>query len=272
MKYYTIYKITNKVNHKIYIGAHKTSNLEDGYMGSGSAIKYAIIKYGKNNFKKEIIDYCKTSDEMYLMEQKLVTKAFIKLSTNYNLKEGGEGGWDYINSLPSNNIGKVVVIDEDGLPIQINTDDKRYLSGKLKSVNVDKVVAKNSLGKTIIVTQKEFDKDSNLVGIGKNIKTSKEGCKNISEGKKGTVPVKDKDGNRFQVSINDPRYLSGELVHNLKGVKLSDERKRKMSIIKSKPQRKTTCPHCGKSGGASNMTRWHFDNCKSKDLTSKSNP
>lgn len=262
MKYYTIYKITNKVNNKIYIGAHKTSNLEDGYMGSGTAIKNALIKYGNDNFKKEIINFCENSDKMYLLEKKLVTKEFIKLPTNYNLKEGGEGGFDYINSLPSNNIGKVVVVNEDGLPVQINTDDERFLSGKLKSVNAKKVVAKNSLGKTIIVTKEEFDKDSNLVGASKDIKRTDKACENISNGKKGTVPVIDKNGNRFQVLIDDPRYLSGELVHNRKGVLLSDETKRKMSASKKGAQKIKKCPHCGKSGGLSNMTRWHFDNCK----------
>ncbi len=50
--------------------------------------------------------------------------------------------------------------------------------------------------------------------------------------------------------------------HNLFGKKHSEETKQKMR--KPKPQKYITCPYCGKNGGASNMKRYHFDNCKSK--------
>ena len=44
----------------------------------------------------------------------------------------------------------------------------------------------------------------------------------------------------------------------------SDETKMKMSIAKKRPQQISICPHCNKSGGISAMSRYHFDNCKSK--------
>ena len=92
--YYTIYKITNKVNGKYYIGKHQTKDLNDGYMGSGKLLKFAINKYGIENFTKEILHTFKTEEEMNAKEKELVVIS----EQTYNLNEGGYGGFGYINS------------------------------------------------------------------------------------------------------------------------------------------------------------------------------
>jgi hypothetical protein len=93
--FYTIYKTTNLANGKFYIGKHKTKNLNDGYMGSGKILKHAISKYGLDNFHKEILHICKDEAHMDLLESILVVP---DVETNYNLCEGGKGGWGYINT------------------------------------------------------------------------------------------------------------------------------------------------------------------------------
>ena len=52
------------INNKIYIGCHKTKDKNDGYFGSGKYLKNAIKKYGIENFKKEVLHYCSSMDEM----------------------------------------------------------------------------------------------------------------------------------------------------------------------------------------------------------------
>lgn len=95
---YTVYKITNKINDKEYIGKHQTDNLSDGYMGSGKYLKRAIAKHGIDNFVKEILYIFDSEIEMNAKETELVTEDFCKLKNNYNLCVGGKGGFGYINS------------------------------------------------------------------------------------------------------------------------------------------------------------------------------
>lgn len=60
-----IYQTTNLINNKKYIGKDKNNN--PNYLGSGTYIKKAIKKYGKENFKKEILEYC--DNKQHLIER-----------------------------------------------------------------------------------------------------------------------------------------------------------------------------------------------------------
>ena len=95
--YYFIYKTTNIINGKYYIGMHKTKNLDDGYLGSGTYFCNALNKYGKENFKREILEYCNSDEEMRNAEARYITEDVVNDKNSYNLKLGGFGGWDYVN-------------------------------------------------------------------------------------------------------------------------------------------------------------------------------
>lgn len=89
MTFYGIYKITNLVNGKMYIGQHMTDNLDDGYMGSGKIIKQAVEKYGKSNFRKEWMMFCEDKEELDYMERVFVDETWLSRSDTYNLVIGG---------------------------------------------------------------------------------------------------------------------------------------------------------------------------------------
>jgi hypothetical protein len=95
--YYTVYKTQNTINGKFYIGAHKTENSNDGYLGSGVALNRAIKKYGIENFTKEVLYEFSCESEMFEMEAKLISE-HLGNTMCYNMMPGGKGGFDHINS------------------------------------------------------------------------------------------------------------------------------------------------------------------------------
>jgi hypothetical protein len=90
--FYTIYKTTNLINNKFYIGKHQTMDPNDSYYGSGVALKNSIKIHGKENFKKEVLFIFDSEEEMNLKEKELITEDFVARIDTYNMGVGGEGG------------------------------------------------------------------------------------------------------------------------------------------------------------------------------------
>ena len=105
-KYHIVYKVTNTLNGKFYIGIHSTNKLHDGYFGSGKRIKAEIKKYGIENFDREILEYFDDRVSLLKREREIVNAEFLLNELSLNLKIGGEGGWDGVNGKKFHLYGK----------------------------------------------------------------------------------------------------------------------------------------------------------------------
>lgn len=86
-----VYITTNLINGKKYIGKDVRNN--SSYLGSGKIFKHALLKYGKNNFQKEIIGTATTKEELCELESYYID--YYNAQTSewfYNITKGGNGG------------------------------------------------------------------------------------------------------------------------------------------------------------------------------------
>lgn len=92
-KYHFTYRTTNLINGRYYLGMHSTNRLDDGYLGSGKRLYYELSKYGRDNFKFEILGQFNSRQELIQAEVNLITEQDLKNPNCLNLKSGGSGGF-----------------------------------------------------------------------------------------------------------------------------------------------------------------------------------
>lgn len=88
-----IYRTTNLINGKQYIGKHKSCEFDPDYKGSGKILKEAYAKYGWSNFESEMLCPCFSKAELN-SEEIFIISYFDAISSNryYNIAKGGDGG------------------------------------------------------------------------------------------------------------------------------------------------------------------------------------
>ena len=94
--YHILYRVTNVLNEKYYIGIHSTKNLKDGYKGSGKIILSSLKKHGKENHKFEILKFCDNRNDLIESEKQVVNDKLLKDKKCMNLQLGGISGFDFI--------------------------------------------------------------------------------------------------------------------------------------------------------------------------------
>lgn len=174
-----IYKTTNLINNKIYIGKQVNVRENDKYLGSGKLLKISLKKYGRNNFKKEILQECFSKDELNERECFWIKELNSIVPNGYNICLGGEGG-DTI----SNNPNKKEIFEKQK---------------KTKLVNGTNIGIKNPMfGKHLSdeTKRKNSDKLKELYKVGKikRQRMTDDGKKRLSEHMKENCPTKTLEG------------------------------------------------------------------------------
>jgi len=219
-----IYKATNLINNKSYIGQTQNSlkQRKNEHINHAKSNRYSMIfhkairKYGNDNFKWEVLCECNDIDELNKMEKHHIKEhnTFIDNGNGYNMTTGG-----------------------DGYTVSEETRKKmsRTRTGKKAS---DKAI------------QSKMGKNNHMYGkYGKNNpnfgrKQSKETKSKISKSNKGRV-----GGFLNKLHSNETKQ------------KMSEKKLGKNHPMWGKKQPKIKCPHCNKKGGNTGMKRWHFDKC-----------
>ena len=199
MIFYGIYKVTNLINGKMYIGKHQTDNIDDQYLGSGKLLKAALRKYGKENFKREWIMFCENADEMNLAEKIFVDETWITRSDTYNLCLGGEGGHVWVGAGPFT--GRKHSIEWRLKMKQVMSGEKNPNFGKHLSSAIRQKISKKRLGMPSPMKGKKNPKISlslmgHHVSVEQRNKQSKSMKGKLPWNKSKSIPV-------LQLTLND---------------------------------------------------------------------
>lgn len=220
-KYHYFYKIENLINGKFYYGIHSTNNLDDGYMGSGSRIKESVKKYGKENFSKTIVEFFKTRELASEYESEVVTEELIHDKDCYNIRCGGDYGLC---------VDTILVKDKENRFHRATSDDEKILSGEWVPFMTGCVSV--------------YDSEENEYKII-SCEEYKANKKRYVSNEQNKVIVKDSNGNIKKVSIDDEKYLNGELVPIWCGKKHKPE-----TIKRMKETHKKNCHQKGEKNSS----------------------
>lgn len=245
---FVIYKIENKINHKLYIGKHITNNEFDNYMGSGKIVSRAIKKHGINSFSKKIIEY--SSAELLNERETYWIKYYNSITPfGYNLTCGGDGG-DTLSNHPN----KIIIgqkISSSNKGRKFSKEHKKKLSEAKKDFIPWNIGIKHS--------QKSKEKMS-IAKIGKK-RTEESKLKQslTNTGSHRSEQTKEK----MKLAWTKRGPVSTETINKIKLSKehITNETRNLMSLSAKKIKE---CPYCHKLINTGNYNRWHNNNCKLK--------
>jgi len=289
------YTTINNVTGKIYCGVHDES-LAGEYLGSGTCLKRAVKKYGKQAFTRVVDRLWKDQDAAYLAESMIVDAEFIARQDTYNIFLGGSGGdgGDIVRGKISASLNALYATEEGKASAKSRG---RKLSTTLKSRTDQELKVVGDRIRSRLAGRTSVEKEDQILKFKATMakKTSEELAlrnRRIGEGNKDKkhAPRSQECRDRIafhslgrvhlaetkeKMSVAKREFLStdkGKATHKKQIERrnefyATDEGKvvlaeRGLRYKKSVSENKIICPHCDRSIGAPNYARWHGDNCK----------
>ena len=196
-RFHYIYKMINTINGKYYIGLHSTKDLNDGYCGSGQALMKAYKKHGYEPFVKLVLSFHNNMIELEQAEAGIVTEEVINDPNCYNINCGG--GHHPVRTVTCRDIveGKNVRIPQE----EYYAHPERYVSqtkGQIKATDESGKIFMANIDDPRFKTGEIWDY--------------------VKQFLKNTFPARMvATGQNIRVHKDDPRLLTGEVVHIQKG-------------------------------------------------------
>lgn len=229
--YHFIYKTTSQSG-KYYIGRHSTSNLNDGYFGSGKWVRSIT---DTSTLTRDILEFCVDFNTLIELERQ------------------------YLNE----HVGRPLCMNFNNSPVGFAAGDLNPAKTEVERAKRSARLKANNPGQNPNAVRARLAKIKSRPSPTKGISRSEEDKQKISIGRTG-IKISD-EGRRKLAESRKRQYENGErIIPSFKGGKQTDDVKQLLSDL-AKHREKKQCLHCGKFADPGNFNRWHGDNCKHRE-------
>jgi hypothetical protein len=230
--FHYIYKIIDTKNGKYYIGRHSTTNLDDGYMGSGI---WVSRHSKKKRLEKVILEFCESFDDLLQKESDYISEYIVN-----------EQNMNFNNSSIGASTGSLNIAHRES--VKIKQRSRLRENNPMKNGHTEESKEK--------IRQSVMGKNNPFYGKKHTTETKKK----ISKKQQGKIWNEEQ---RKKLSEIRKKQFGGKKPSFLNFSEHTEESKEKIRQS-ALSREKLCCPHCQISAAPHVAKRWHFNNCKRK--------
>jgi group I intron endonuclease len=272
-----IYITTNLINGKQYIGDHSCDNLEKDkyYVGSGNILYEAIYKYGKKNFKREILEFFPTKQSAFDAQEKYIIEYNTLTPNGYNISpKGGMNVRGCCSEETKRKISEANRGKDTWMKGKHHTEEAKEKLRYKKSDEHRRKIGLKSKGRTPMKVKHHTEEAK------EKIRQARIGIKATDESRqKMSIAQMGEKNNMYGKSLYEHWVITfGEEIAkekakerskkaslSLRGKKRTDEQRKNYRIGASKRIKKL-CPYCNREIDPGNYKKYHGKNCKRRNI------